>query len=116
MGAGATRWLTPPGTVSMRTAGDSCALRAPLPGAQSAGEEELPGAGSGLGEDGFEVVACGVLGHYHLLGDLAGVEALAEQREDFGFASGQSAGPGVDVQAVRGGARLDRHRDVGAQP
>jgi len=58
---GATRWLTPPGTVSMRTAGDGGALGVPLPGAQSAGEEELPGAGSGLGEDGFEVVPGGVL-------------------------------------------------------
>jgi hypothetical protein len=35
----------------------------------------LPGTGSGLGEDGFQVVAGGVLGHHHLLGDLAGVEA-----------------------------------------
>jgi len=33
-----------------------------------------------------------------------------------GFAGRQSAGPGVDVQAVRRGARLDRHGDVGAQP
>ena len=40
----------------MRSAGDSCAFGALLPRAQPAGEEELPGAGSGLGEDGFEVV------------------------------------------------------------
>src|SRR5579859_1955118 len=102
-------WLTPPGTVSMWTAGASCAFGVPLPRAQSAGEEELPGAGSGLREDGFNVVAGGVLGHHQPLGDLAGVEALAKQREDLGLASGQSAGPGVHVQAVRGGARLDRH-------
>ena len=76
---------------------DSCAFGVPLPRAQSAGEKELPGAGSGLGEDGLEMVAGGVFGHHHPLGDLAGVEALAEQSQYFGLASGQSAGPGVDV-------------------
>ncbi len=69
----------------MRTAGDGGAFGATLPRAQSAGEEELPGAGSGLGKDGFEVVAGGVFGHHYPLGDLACVEALAEQREDFGL-------------------------------
>ncbi len=60
-----------------------CAFGAPLPRAQPAGEEELSGAGSGLGEDGFEVVAGGVFGHHHALRDLACAEAFAEQREDF---------------------------------
>ena len=88
----------------------------PLPRAKSAGEDYLPGAGSCLGEDGFEVIARRVFGHHHALGDLAGVEALAEQPEDFGLAVRQSAGPGVHVQAVCRGARLDRHGDVRAQP
>src|SRR5690242_15796071 len=91
------------------------AFGAPLPRAQSAGEKELSGAGSGLGKNGFEVVAGGVFGYHDPIGDLAGVEAFAEQGEDFGLASGQSAGPGVEVQAVRRGGRLDRHGDVGAQ-
>jgi epoxide hydrolase len=90
-------------------------LRDRLPRAQAPGEEELPGAGSGLREDGLEVVAGGVFGHHQALGDLASVEALAQQPEDLGFAGGQSAGPGVHVQTVRRGARLDRHCDVLAQ-
>ncbi len=52
MSPGATapplRWLTPSGATSMRIVGDHRAFGPPLPRAQSPGEEELPGAGSGL--------------------------------------------------------------------
>src|SRR5215469_7620856 len=67
-------------------------LAGPLPRAQSASEKELAGASSGLREDGFEVVAGGVLGHHDPRRYLVGIETLAEQRQDFGLASRQSAG------------------------
>ena len=54
------------------------------------------------------MVGGGVFGDHHPPGDLAGVEALAKQSQDFGLASGQSAGPGVEVQAVRRGTATGR--------
>ena len=55
-------------------------------GAQGAGEQGAPVAGSGLGEDRFEVVLDGVFGDEHVPGDVPGAGPGDQVVQEFGLA------------------------------
>ena len=81
-------------------------------GAEGAGLEGDPVAGSGLIEDRLQVVLDGVPGEGHLAGYCPGVAASSQQAEQLVFADGQAVSAGEQVEAVGSGCFLGSVGDV----
>ena len=71
-------------------------------GAQGARKQGAPVAGSGLGEDRFEVVLDGVFGDEHVPGDVPGGGSGGEMMQEFGLARGKPGCPGEHPYPVTG--------------